>query len=241
MHNYDMKEYIVVTGAGKGIGRATASNLCALGHSVIAVSRTAKDLEELEEQVNGNKGNDLMTIQCDVSEYTDFFQKVQEISNEGIKIRALIMCAGWGEWYSASNTPMEEWHGMINSNLTGVFNTFKVFYDRFMVAENFQVIAISSDSAYMPYGNRAAYCSSKAGLSMFIDCLREDLREKKYRVTEIVPSRVDTHFRKKIPGSRKGGLETKDIADIIEWLLTVNSNVEIRKIDVSSINSTFGR
>jgi NADP-dependent 3-hydroxy acid dehydrogenase YdfG len=241
LHYIAMKEFIVVTGSGKGIGREVVTRLCALGHNIIGISRTAKDLEELESEVCKNKNITFIKIQCDVSNYTDFFCKVDQIYNKKISIRALITNAGWGEWYPATTTPIDEWHGMINTNLTGVFNSLKIFYNKFNVTDNFQVIAISSDSAYNAYSNRAAYCSSKAGLSMFIDCVREELREKKYRVTEIVPSRVDTNFRKKTTGSRKDSLKSKDIAEIIQWLLTINEDLEIRKLDVSSINSTFGR
>lgn len=241
LHNGAMREYVVVTGSGKGIGREVATRLGILGHNIIAISRSTKDLDELENKVSIINSTDLIKIQCDVGNYNDFFDKVNNLSDREISIRAIIISAGWGEWYPATTTPIDEWQEMINSNLNGAFNTLKIFYNNFDVTPNFQIIAISSDSAYNAYSNRAAYCSSKAGLSMFMDCVREELREKKYRVTEIAPSRVDTNFRKKIPGTRKDCLKPEDIAKIIEWLLAINSDIEIRKLDVSSINSTFGR
>ena len=75
---------------------------------------------------------------------------------------------------------------------------------------------------------------------MFIDCVREELRAQKYRVTELVPSRVDTNFRNKTL-DREKMFEARDIASVIEWLLGVDNEIEIRKLELSSINSTFGR
>lgn len=241
MHTITKKEYIVITGAGKGIGREVASHLYAKGHHIIAVSRSADSLDELEKQVSQFKDHSFIKIQCDVSNHSELLSKVNELPEQEIKIRALIINAGWGEWYSATSTPIDEWQGMINSNLNGAFISLQAFYSRFNRTDNFQVIALSSDSAYHAYSNRAAYCTSKAGLSMFIDCVREELRAQKYRVTELVPSRVDTNFRNKTPGSRKDSLKPGDIASVIEWLLGVDNEIEIRKLELSSINSTFGR
>jgi NADP-dependent 3-hydroxy acid dehydrogenase YdfG len=232
-------DFIVVTGAGKGIGKAICYELINQGYNIIPISRTKNDLDILAGECS-SKGTKCHPVCVDVGNFNKYIQETRQLVPNDIKIRALIINAGWGEWYPATTTPVSQWEGMISSNLNGAFNTIKVF-GSFLFSENAQIIGISSDSAIHYNKNKAAYCSSKAGFSMFIKCLREELREKSLRVTEIAPSRVDTGFRNMKPGDRKGSLNPENVADIVSWVLAISPIVEIRTIEVSSISTTFGR
>jgi 3-oxoacyl-[acyl-carrier protein] reductase len=235
-----MYDYVIVTGAGKGIGRATSLLLAENSFNIISVSKSEDDMVSLHEEIT-KKGARNISIVCDVSDYNDLITKFRNSIGKSMRIRALIINAGFGEWYSASQTPVEEWKGMVGTNLDGAYNAFHAIYNGFELTDDFQLVAISSDSAYYPYANRAAYCTSKAALSMFMQCTREELRKKKYRVTEIVPSRVDTHFRKKTPGARLDCLMPYDIASLILLVLEMKKDIELRRVDLSSINSSFGK
>jgi 3-oxoacyl-[acyl-carrier protein] reductase len=234
-----VKQAIVITGASRGIGAAIAGALTHQGFDVFGLSRSRPQAEA--QAGAAPHGGSFTWLQADVADLASVESAADRVPGS-TALRALVLNAGLGEWAGALEASKASWDEMLGVNLDGAFHAARTFLGgRLALAPDCQVIAIGSDASLVPFANRAAYCASKAALSMFIDCLREEVRPRGIRVTEIRASRVNTGFRNKPIGSRPGSLEPEHVAGLVQTLLQLPPIVELRTMEVSSIQSTFGR
>jgi len=182
----------LVTGAGRGIGRAVALALAREGARLTVVSRTAAELDSLvgEIEATGARGiafaGDLRSATaCDgaVAAAVDCFGGLQILVNN----------AGVGALANVQDASDESWEDVIGTNLTAVFRLTRAAIPH-LAHRGGQIVMISSLAGKNPIAGMAAYCASKAALDHFAACLMLEVRQRGIRVTTIAPGSVDTSF-----------------------------------------------
>jgi 3-oxoacyl-[acyl-carrier protein] reductase len=182
----------LVTGAGRGIGRAVALALAREGARLTVVSRNAAELDSLvgEIEANGARGiafaGDLRSRSaCDgaVAAAVDCFGGLQLLVNN----------AGVGSFANVEDTSDETWEDVLGTNLTAVFRLTRAAIPH-LANRGGHVVMISSLAGQNPIAGMAAYCASKAALDHFSTCLMLEVRQRGVRVTTIAPGSVDTSF-----------------------------------------------
>lgn len=230
---------VLVTGASRGIGRATALALAAAGHDLVLWARTGADLAATATEARA-RGVDVRAAVVDVGDPAAVDGPGRASLDGLAALRAAVVNAGWGEWGALAETPPEQWRGIMATNLDGAFHSLQVALPLLLAHEHPQVVAMASDSSRFSYPQRAAYCASKAGFLSLMETLRHETRAQGLRVTNLLMSRVDTHFRGKQPGGRPSALSCEEVAGVVLTLLALPARVEVRELALSSITSTYG-
>jgi 3-oxoacyl-[acyl-carrier protein] reductase len=222
----------IVTGGTRGIGLSIAKSLAEAGASVAICARKQEDVDkivgELAKQTNGK----VVGKSADVSnpgQVSDFFRFVDSTLGPP---DILVNNAGIGVFRPVADLTLEEWHRVVDTNLSGVFYCCHEALPRLRKRGGGYVINISSLAGKNPFAGGAAYNASKFGLNGFSEAMMLDHRYDDIRVSYIMPGSVDTEF-----GSSATGAEWKiapeDVSEVVMMLLrmparTLVSRVEIR-------------
>jgi len=231
--------FVLVTGASRGIGRGAAVELARAGFDLILWARSADELHAVAETCR-EFGGRVEIAQVDVSN-PDSIAISGNASLSSLKsLRGLVLNAGIGIWNPLNAVSVDEWRQIMNTNLDGAFYTLKLAVPLVTNHPFAQIVAVVSDSAAYSYPNRPAYCASKWGMRGLVEAVRRDVRPHGVRVTQLLPSRVDTHFRGKTPGARRDSLSATDVGCLIAMIFNLPNRIEVRELPVSSIMSSYG-
>jgi serine 3-dehydrogenase len=229
--------WVLVTGGSRGIGAATALALARHGFDLVLWARTAGHLAETAGQAR-ELGARVRHAAVDVAD------PAQVDPGELPELSGLVLSAGHGVWSALADLEPATWHDTLETNLTGAYNVLRAALPRLGAGGHRLVVGVVSDSALHPFAGRAAYSAAKAGMAALLEVTRREVRADGIRVSSLFPSRVDTHFRgghaEAAPGSRPGALSAADCARVIAGLFELPPNVEIRRIELSAMTSTFG-
>ncbi len=231
----------LVTGAGKGTGRAIARRLAADGFDLVCWSRSDGDLEALRDEITAD-GVHCAAHVVDVSDPARVVWAVEQHAN--VPLDAVVVNAGEGVWTAFDDYTYDHWRGELASNLDGAFNTVSQTLGLLLRGRQKSLVAIGSDASLYPFVGRAAYAASKAGLRSLLETVRCEYRTRGLRVTSIHPSAIDTSFsgsyRAAGPGTRPHGLTADQVADVVSFVVAQPTSVELREIHLSSMAATFG-
>jgi NAD(P)-dependent dehydrogenase (short-subunit alcohol dehydrogenase family) len=175
---------VVVTGAGSGIGEATALRFAAEGSQVIAVDINGETAQATAEKCGGGAE----ARACDVAD----FNAVKQLAEELGPVDVLVNNAGVGVGGSLLETSVADWDWLIGINLDGVAYGCYAFGPGMIERGRGHVVNIASAAAYTPHRAMAAYCAAKSGVFSFSQCLRADWASKGIGVTVICPGLIDT-------------------------------------------------
>ncbi len=182
-----MVDYILITGAGSGIGKAIAESLDKQGIPLILCGRNSNKLEQLNKVLNNKDHIYLCFDQSKLNEVIEASKVVSEI-----KIKAIIANAGLGgENYFGEN---DRWSDIINTNLNGTYYIIQSFLAQLKNrnSEFGSIIITASVLARLGVKNYTAYCASKAGLLGLMRSLAIEHAENKILVNAIAPGWVNT-------------------------------------------------
>jgi NADP-dependent 3-hydroxy acid dehydrogenase YdfG len=235
----ESSNFVLVTGASRGIGRGAALELARTGFDLILWARSGDELNEVADQCR-EFGRHVETAQVDVSDYDSIMTAGASSLSSLKNLRGLVLNAGIGIWNSLDAVSVDEWQKIMSTNVDGAFYTLKIAVPLLTNHSFAQIVAVVSDSAAYGYANRPAYCASKWGLRGLVEAVRRDVRPHGVRVTQLLPSRVDTHFRGKTPGARHDSLSTEEVGRLIAVIFNLPQRVEVRELPVSAITSSYG-
>ncbi|HVV11726.1 SDR family oxidoreductase [Amycolatopsis sp.] len=179
------KKLIVVTGAGSGIGRATARAFAAQGAEVVVC-----DLDEAAARETGGHA-----YQVDVSDEAAMRKFADDVVTEHGVPDIVVNNAGVGHAGSFLSTTNDEWQRVLDVNLWGVIHGCQVFGK--LLAERGEgghIVNVASAAAYLPAKSLAAYATSKAAVLMLSDCLRAEVSGRGIGVSTICPGLVNTNI-----------------------------------------------
>lgn len=185
----------VVTGAGSGIGRATARLLAKQGAKVAGIDRTPEDSQEMVAEIQGLGGEVLGTI-ADISQPDQMQQAYQQIVDRWGRVDIVFANAGVnGVWASLEELTPEEWDKTIDINLKGTFLTVK-YAVPYLKRQGGSVIVTSSVNGTRIFSNTGAtaYSCTKAAQVAFTKMVALELAEHRVRVNVICPGSIETNI-----------------------------------------------
>ncbi|MFJ6528376.1 SDR family oxidoreductase [Streptomyces longwoodensis] len=186
-------QLVLVTGAGSGIGQATAYAFAEAGARVIAVDRDGESAARTAEMSRRIGAPEAWAETVDVSDAEAMEKLAEKVHSELGVLDVLVNNAGIGLSGSFFATTPEDWRRVLDVNLWGVIHGCRLFGAR--MAERGQgghIVNTASAAAYLPSRTLPAYSTSKAAVLMLSECLRSELTERGVGVTAICPGIVST-------------------------------------------------
>jgi len=181
----------IVTGAGRGIGRATSLVFAREGADVVAVARTQSEIEAVASQVRA-RGRRALALPTDLSEESQIEAMVHKTLEEFGRIDILVNNAAAPAQHPVVEMPTEAWHYVINVNLTAPFLACRAVLRPMIRQRSGSIVNVSSRAAKVGRVRRSAYCASKAGLVAFTMALAKEVEEYNIRVNALLPGPVNT-------------------------------------------------
>jgi 3-oxoacyl-[acyl-carrier protein] reductase len=194
-------QVIIVTGASRGIGAATALELAKQGAKVVLTARAKETLESITKSVHA-EGGDALAVSCDVTNYPDVENVVKIALKHYGNITGLINNAGIIEPIARlENTLAKAWEQTISTNLVGAYNGVRAVLPHFYDQGRGLIINLSSGAAHKALEGWSAYCASKAGLAMFTKAIALEAEGRGVMVYGFAPGLVDTDMQVQIRSS----------------------------------------
>jgi 3-oxoacyl-[acyl-carrier protein] reductase len=185
----------VVTGAGRGIGRAIALKFAAEGADVVCVSRSVENAEKAATEVRAT-GRKAWAHAVDVSNSAAVAEAGEKILAEAGKVDILVNNAGVTRDGLIMRMSDADWDEVINTNLKGAFSFTKAFTRAFLKQRSGRIINIASVIGLMGNAGQCNYAASKAGLIGFtMSCARE-LASRGVTVNALAPGFIETDMTK---------------------------------------------
>ncbi len=185
----------LITGAGSGIGRATALKFAALGARLILCDISLKSLQETEKLLLAKNNAPTLKV-LDVSSWQAMQSLAQEIHDEFGSVEILVNNAGVATSGDFLSTPIDDWNWVIGINLMGVVHGCKAFAP-FMVADKRgHIVNLASAAGYYAAPDMSAYSASKHAVMGLTESLRIEMAEHKVGVSAICPGVINTNIVK---------------------------------------------
>ena len=181
----------VVTGAGRGIGRAIALRFAAAGADVVCVSRTAQNSERVAEEVKG-LGRKSWALAVDVADSAAVGAAGERILAEAGRVDVLVNNAGIARDGLLMRMSDADWDAVLNTNLKGAFSFTRAFTRSFLKQRSGRIINISSIIGLMGNAGQANYAASKAALIGLTKACARELGSRGITVNAIAPGFIDT-------------------------------------------------
>jgi 3-oxoacyl-[acyl-carrier protein] reductase len=218
----------VITGGGRGIGRALAEAFAAEGCKVAVTARTEQEIAAAAAAIEAAGGRAL-AVPCDVSDKASVAAMAAEVQERLGPPEILINNAGYASFQPFMELELEEWQRTLDVNLTGIFLCSRAFLPDMIQRESGCIINMSSVSGLRPIPKQSVYCASKHGVNGLTTTMAMELREHGIRVHAICPGGTKTRLvEENMPERDKTGwMEPEDIAHTALYLATMPSRATV--------------
>jgi NAD(P)-dependent dehydrogenase (short-subunit alcohol dehydrogenase family) len=210
----------IITGAGRGIGRATAIRFAREGARVVLFSRTAATLARVAREIEG-EGHSTLSMAGDVSNEEDVIGLFQRVMERYGRVDALVNCAGIVAVKPFVDMDAATWDSVIGVNLRGTFLCCREAF-RVMAAQRSGVIinlsSLSGVKGVEKFPGLSAYNVSKAGVASLTEILAVEGRPHNIRVCAVSPGAVDTEMLRQAAPHLRAGMTPDDMAEILLFL-----------------------
>ncbi len=225
---------VLVTGGGRGIGRAIALRFAREGARVAIAARSSDELDRVvsEIQAAGGKGR---AQQANVADHGSVEAAVyRAVEFLGGTLDVLVNNAGVWEVKSFEKLDLASWKRQLEVNLFSAYYVTSEALDALYESQRAHIFNIASIAARQGFPGNVAYCASKYGLRGFSDALRLDLAEKRIRVSTVYPGPTDTKMFDKAPGDwdRTRMNKPEDVAEVVWSAYCAPPDQNIDDLDV---------
>lgn len=228
----------IITGAGKGIGRAIAEALAKEGVGVGLVARTHRDLEHVAAELCGY-GVPTSIATADVSKRKEAEAAVAKISAELGDIDILINNAGTAEIGTVLEMDPETWERIFRVNVFGSYYFTRAVLPGMIARQAGDIVNVASTAGEKGAAGLSAYSGSKAAMLKFTEALMPEVRKYGVRVTALVPSTVNTELAASLGlkiGTEDRMMQAEDVADLTLAALKLPRRVFVRDMSILTTN-----
>jgi NAD(P)-dependent dehydrogenase (short-subunit alcohol dehydrogenase family) len=226
----------IVTGAGRGIGRAIALTLADLGAHVVLGGRSREALEQTSAAIQNSGGHSsensavksaekgaakTSVIECDVTDLHAVEALAERVDRTFHRLDILVNNAGiGGVGGPLHQLAPDDWELVMNTNLRGVYYCIRSLAPLMIKSRSGHIINISSLAGKNALPNGAAYAASKWGLNGLTYSVAEELRAHNIRVSVICPGSVHTEFSPHPGKNAEKMLQASDVAHVVAMIVT---------------------
>ncbi|CAH0336670.1 3-oxoacyl-[acyl-carrier-protein] reductase FabG [Flavobacterium sp. CECT 9288] len=228
----------LVTGAGKGIGKAIALALAKEGVNVILVARTQEEIDSVAAKVRSLRVKAL-AVTADVADINSVNAAVEKALSEFGAIDILINNAGIASFGKFLELEPTDWERIIQVNLMGPYYVTRAVVPNMIERQTGDIINISSTAGLAGNAMTSAYSASKFALLGLTDSLMQEMRKHNIRVTALTPSTVATDMAKELKltdGNPDKVMQAEDMAELVIAQLKLNRRVFVKNSSLWSTN-----
>jgi 3-oxoacyl-[acyl-carrier protein] reductase len=230
------EERILITGGGRGVGRAAALRLARDGAAVAVLARTRGEVEAVAGEIT-QAGGRAVSVVADVGVEADVERAVDEAVHALGGLNGLVLNAGVGLHGPTETYAKSAWDESIATMLTGPFLVTRAALPALKAAGESRIVAIGSGAAYAGYANLSSYCAAKWGLRGFLLALAEEVKGDGVRCCYLSPGSILTDFagrsaaeKRATPG--RAYLQPEEVADTIAYLLAQPAHVWTQEMNL---------
>lgn len=225
----------IISGASRGIGKATAFAFAKAGFDLLLLSRSKDDLRDLKQKLE--QENSLITIQISSIDLGNT-NEIKELHLHSLNENHIVLVNNVGSYQNdqASKLSQEELQKMLAVNLYGTIELTKQLMPSLRRARKAQIVNISSINGLAADSNATAYSISKHALKAWNDALREELRANQIKVTAFYPGPVNTTSWEGVEVDHAAMIQADDIAKLILQLNELSDGALVEEIRISPLN-----
>ncbi|ETT41268.1 3-ketoacyl-ACP reductase [Paenibacillus sp. FSL H7-0942] len=229
----------IITGAGKGIGRAIAEALAKEGVHLGLIARTASDLQALQQSLSQEYGVKVTSAVADISDRTQAEAAVAAIEMELGAVDILINNAGIGKFGTFMEMEPEEWERILHVNVMGTYYVTRAVLPSMIKESSGSIINIASTAGERGFATGSAYCASKFALLGMTESLMQEVRKSNIRVTALTPSTVNTELATNAGlkiGDEDRMMQAEDVAELALATLKLSDRVFVKTAGIWTTN-----
>jgi len=229
----------IITGAGKGIGRATAIELAKSGVHLGLISRSESELAALCEELTAQYGITAVYATADISVQSEAEAAVEALIEKLGRLDILVNNAGVATFGTVLEMDPQDWERTININVMGTYYVTRKALPTMVEQNEGNIINIASTAGEKGFATGSAYCASKFAVMGFTESLMQEVRKHNIRVTALTPSTVNTPLAVNAGlkiGDEDRMLQAEDMAELIVSVLSLPQRVFIKSSGIWTTN-----
>lgn len=222
------KPVAVVTGASRGIGRATALRLSS-DYEIVAIARSRDELELLAAEI-ARRGGDCHPIALDL---TDSDAVAAALAN--VDAQVLVNNAGVGYLKPFLELSRDEWSRMVDLNFNALFDVTRALLPRMIARKSGHVVVIGSIAGRSAFVGGSCYAATKHAVMAFTECLMLEVRDDGVKVSVVNPGSVATSFSSR--SDPNWMISPEDVAEAVAKVLDTPPTVLIHRLEVRTLTA----
>ncbi|MDQ8736937.1 3-ketoacyl-ACP reductase [Paenibacillus sp. LHD-38] len=229
----------IITGAGKGIGKAIAVALAAEGVNLGIIARTSADLESLQASLASTYGVKVFVASADIAVKAEVDGAIAALKDSLGSIDILINNAGIGTFGTLLDMDHEQWERIIQTNVLGTYYVTRAALPTMLEQSSGSIINIASTAGERGFATGSAYCASKFAVIGMTEALMQEVRKSNIRVTALTPSTVNTELASNAGlkiGDEDRMMQAEDMAELVLAALKLPDRVFIKSAGIWTTN-----
>ncbi|MEI7027056.1 3-ketoacyl-ACP reductase [Paenibacillus sp. y28] len=229
----------IITGAGKGIGKAAAIALAKEGVHLGLVARNAQELEALQAHLTESFGIRVYYASVDITDMAAVNKAVAALTESLGSVDILLNNAGIARFGTVADMEPEQWERIIQTNLMGTYYVTRAVLPGMIGSNSGTIINIASTAGERGFATGSAYCASKFAVMGLTESLMQEVRKHNIRVTALTPSTVNTDLAVNAGlkiGDEDRMMQPGDVAELIMATLKLPPRVFVKAAGIWTTN-----
>jgi 3-oxoacyl-[acyl-carrier protein] reductase len=229
----------IITGAGKGIGKAAAIALAKEGVHLGLVARSSADLQVLQKELIDTFGIKVYVMTADISVQAEVSIAVSTLIEQLGTVDILINNAGIAQFGTLLDMDPIQWERIIQVNLMGTYYVTRAVLPTMLKQTGGSIINVASTAGERGFATGSAYCASKFAIMGLTESLMQEVRKSNIRVTALTPSTVNTDLATNAGlniGDEDRMMQPEDVAELITATLKLPQRVMIKTAGIWTTN-----